>query len=134
MQIFNLLKAINQRDVVTIEPSVRLLDAAELMKEYNIGALPVVDEADHIIGILSERDIVRLFANKQVDVSQCLISDAMTVNVFTCKEDDNVDAVFDTMCAKNIRHMPVAADQILVSILSLRDFAALYRSFSPGPG
>lgn len=128
VRIHELLSEINQRDAISIEPDIGLFDAAELMSANNIGALPVVDRDDFIKGILSERDILRSFVAKKESVFKCRIADVMTESVVTCSNDDDVDDVYEKMSAKKIRHVPVAEDGKLVSILSIRDFENVYRA------
>ena len=92
---------------VTPETSVR--EAARLMKEEDVGVLPVVDRdgSDRLIGIVTDRDIAIRHVAEGHDSSSCPVSEAMTSSVRTAREDDDVDAVMDLMGKEQVRRIPV---------------------------
>lgn len=122
MRIRELLEQKNQTRLTSIRSKLSLLDAARILAENNIGALPVVGDAADIVGIISERDLVRSFARNPHHCFSKPVSDVMITSVITCRTDDLMDDVYDTMSSKNIRHIPVVEDAKLYAMLSMRDF------------
>jgi CBS domain-containing protein len=114
------------RDVVTIEPSASLADAANLLAEKRIGAVLVLGADRRIVGILSERDIVRALAERGADVLGEPVSVAMTRKVSTCNETQLISNVMERMTAGKFRHMPVIDQGQPVGMISIGD-AVKYR-------
>jgi CBS domain-containing protein len=92
-----------------------------MLKEANVGALVVTDGDDKLVGILSERDIVRNLASDGAKLMTKKVSDLMTSNVVTCKPDDRVDALMRQMTDGRFRHVPVVDNERLVGIISIGD-------------
>jgi len=103
-------------------PTETLEDAAAVMADYNVGALPVVDEG-HLVGIVTDRDLaVRGFA-AGLDAGAHLVR-VMTAQPVTCSPDDELAEVLAVMGRRRIRRMPVCtADGDLVGVVSLADAA-----------
>ena len=76
---------------------------------------------DKVVGVLSESDIVRGFADQGADVAQATVGDLMTRAVQTCELGDDTGAVLRRLWMNNIRHMPVVENEVLVGVLSVRD-------------
>ena len=108
------------RDVVTTGPEVSLADVAALLSEKRIGAVVVVDGAN-LLGILSERDIVRGLARHGADALQKLASDCMTSRVVTCRPEDTINEVMQKMTTGRFRHLPVMENGRLAGIVSIGD-------------
>lgn len=106
--------------LVTVRPEDTAEAAAMLIASNNIGALPVRDAEGDLVGVLSERDIVRGFAERGGKVLEMRVSDLMTADVATCTPDDTVKSALETMKRRHIRHLPVLDDG-LVAMLSARD-------------
>ena len=115
-------KIINEkgRSVVTTGPGVSLADVAALLSEKRIGAVVVVDGAN-LLGILSERDIVRGLARHGADALQKLASDCMTSRVVTCRPEDTINEVMQKMTTGRFRHLPVMENGRLAGIVSIGD-------------
>jgi CBS domain-containing protein len=107
-------------DVVTISPTDTVTTLVAALAEHNVGALIAVD-GDSVVGIVSERDIVRRIADEGADVLAKPVSDIMTTSVLSCAGGDSVDSIAETMTSKRIRHMPVIDDGTLVGIISIGD-------------
>ena len=109
-------------NVVTIGPDAAIADAARLLWARFIGAVVVVDCAGEIVGLLSERDIVRGLAEGGcVDLCHT-VKDLMTRNVQVCHENDNVVTLLETMTRLRVRHLPVVDDQRkLIGIVTIGD-------------
>ena len=126
MLIDELVTLVAQHDTVIVQEDVPLADSAKLIADYNIGALPVVDEEDNIKGILSERDIVRAVSQHGSAFFEKTVKEAMTSSVITCSVNDNVEEIHALLGEKRIRHIPVAEEGKLVMLLSIRDFQRAY--------
>ena len=108
-------------DVVTIEPSASLAAAARLLAEKRIGAVLILGADRRIAGILSERDIVRVIAERGADVLNEPVSVAMTRKVSTCNETELVSKVMERMSEGKFRHMPVVDQGQPVGMISIGD-------------
>jgi CBS domain-containing protein len=85
-----------------------------------VGALVVVEDGDRIIGIVSERDIVRAIAGGAAALDQP-VSSVMTKNVMTCSDGETIDSVMSRMTKGRFRHLPVAENGRLTGIISIGD-------------
>jgi CBS domain-containing protein len=118
------VKAILSRkgtDVVTIEPSATLEAAIATLAEHRIGALMVLGADRRVIGILSERDIVRTFAEFGADALTKRLAQTMTREVATCGEADTAVSIMERMTTSRVRHIPVVDRDRLVGIVSIGD-------------
>ncbi len=97
-----------------------LLDAAKQMAECNIGALLVMDRGS-LVGIITERDIVKTSANEKAQCKEVKIKNVMSTNLLVVKPGDDLDYVMAIMIQNNIRHTPVVEESGLVGLLSMRD-------------
>lgn len=120
MQIADILN-VKGRDTVSIEPTVNLVKAAKLLRTHRVGALLVVDGQHRLVGILSERDIVRCLADGGKGGLRMTVADAMTRDVKTCSVTDSDETVAALMAKYQIRHVPAVEDGKLVGIVSVRD-------------
>lgn len=109
------------RDVSTVAPDTLVRAVAEAMAAANVGALVVSSDGSTLIGIVSERDIVRRLADDGPELLDRPVSDLMQSEVHTCKGSDNVDELMHLMTEHRIRHLPVVADGALVGIISIGD-------------
>jgi CBS domain-containing protein len=109
------------RDVVTTVPSKKVADAVAMLARRKIGALVVVEDGDRIVGIISERDIVRLIATKAADALDQPVSAIMTKSVVTCGEEETIDSVMGRMTRGRFRHLPVVHEGRLSGIVSIGD-------------
>jgi CBS domain-containing protein len=108
-------------DVATIAPTASLATAARVLAERRIGALVVMDAADRVAGILSERDIVRALAERGAAALDERLDRAMTRRVVTCAEATTVSEIMKRMTAGRFRHVPVVELGRLVGIVSIGD-------------
>jgi CBS domain-containing protein len=109
------------RDVVTIEPSATLKAAILTLAKHRIGALMVLGADRRVIGILSERDIVRTFAEFGADALTKRLAQIMTREVATCGEADTAVSIMERMTTSRVRHIPVVDRDRLVGIVSIGD-------------
>jgi CBS domain-containing protein len=109
------------RDVLTIEPTASLAAAVKLLAERRIGAI-VITGADHqVIGILSERDIVRALASRGTAALDEPVGQVMTRKVMTCSEDETIASLAGRMTEGKFRHLPVVEGGRLAGIVSIGD-------------
>jgi CBS domain-containing protein len=109
------------RDVVTVAPEDTLGEAAAKMTEKGIGAV-VVSDFGRIIGILSERDIMRAVADR-VHSSEARVREWMTADPITATTETSVEEAGRTMLEHGFRHLPVIEGERAIGILSIRDVA-----------
>lgn len=109
------------RDVVTLGPDATLAEAVGVLAEKRIGALVVTDGDARILGILSERDIVRVIGEAGADALARKVSAVMTAKVTTCRETHTVNHVMEVMTRGRFRHLPVEKGGRLDGIVSIGD-------------
>ncbi len=107
--------------VQTIPDTASLAEAANLLDQKRIGAVVAVDKNEALIGVLSERDIVRRFARHGRDTVTMTVADAMTRGVITAAPSEDVDTCLGRMTDRRIRHLPVVQDGQLKGIISIGD-------------
>ena len=108
MRIHELLRG-KGFDVITVRPTTAVAEALTLLKEYNLGAVVVSNDGKEISGILTERDVVRRLC-EGTDFLDSPVSDVMTSEVLTCRPDESVQSLMNTMTEQRIRHLPVVDD------------------------
>jgi len=108
------------KPVLGLAPSDSLDLAVSLMMDNRIGSL-VVTENGKLIGILSERDILKVLHKKQALWSPITVADAMTPDPFVCEPDNTLEEVMNIMVDNNIRHLPVLYQGKLEGMLSITD-------------
>ncbi|GCE41365.1 CBS domain-containing protein [Rhodococcus sp. USK10] len=106
--------------VVTVDPEMSVSTLIGELARHNVGAL-VVTENDAVVGIVTERDIVRRIHERGPDILNARVLDIMTTSVFACLPTDTVDSLAETMTERRIRHLPVIVDGQLVGIVSIGD-------------
>ena len=107
--------------IMSVTPDETLQSAAAVMTRQKVGALVVLDVAGKLIGILSERDIVRVCAEYGPKAMTIMVSEAMTKNVLTAAPQDGIDSAMARMTDRRIRHLPVLEGGALVGVVSIGD-------------
>jgi len=107
--------------VTTIEPHATLEAAVAMLAKHRIGALVVLGADQRVIGILSERDIVRTLAELGASALTTPLAQVMTRKVVTCSEAETVGGVMERMTTGKFRHVPVLEQDRLVGIVSIGD-------------
>ena len=106
--------------VFTIGPDESVGGVASQLHGKGVGALVVLD-GDKVVGIVSERDVVRALAAHGAGVLKRPVSDFMTANVFFAEPGETVDSLLTRMSDRRIRHLPVCKNDRLVGIVSIGD-------------
>ena len=118
------VKAILDRkghDVLTVGPNEKLSEAVRILTEHRIGALVVTNGDRKIVGILSERDIVRAIARAGHAALEDTVRNVMTPKVKICNYQLTVNQVMEIMTQGRFRHLPVENDGMLDGIVSIGD-------------
>jgi CBS domain-containing protein len=108
------------KPVITLSPGDSLDQVVGLMMEHRIGSILIV-ESGYLVGILSERDLLRVLHQKQAMWTPITVKDAMTPNPITCDPDDSLEEAMTLMVANNIRHLPMTYKGKLEGMLSITD-------------
>ena len=109
--------------VFTTGPGATALEAALLMNEHKIGALVVID-AGRVIGMFTERDVLRRIVGEQRDPARTAVADVMTTEVACCSLETALDEASGAMKNRRIRHLPVVEDGRLRGLISIGDLNA----------
>jgi CBS domain-containing protein len=125
MKVGEFLKHSRQK-LVTCLPNDTLAAVAKSLYAHGIGAMPVLELGTRLVGIISERDLVRVFAGTDWSELQYLRTrDVMTTRVVTCGPDDSMQDAQELMKANHFRHLPIVENGRVQGMLSLRDTLAL---------
>ena len=108
-------------DVTTMKSESTMSEAISVLVDMRIGALPVSDDGRTLVGIISERDVVRALSEGTDDLQGLPVRALMTSTVYTCAPDATLSEVMTLMNERRIRHVPVVEEEVLVGILSMRD-------------
>ena len=107
-------------EVFTISPDVSLASVVERLVQHRCGAL-VVCEGETMIGIISERDILRTLAEVTEPLDQVAVESRMTSKVITGSPEDDINDVMGRLTENRIRHLPVLERGRLVGVISIGD-------------
>jgi len=108
-------------NVTTTEPTATLESGIRILAERGIGALVVLGADHRVIGILSERDVVRALAERGAGALTEPLARVMTREISTCTQSDTADSIMEQMTADKFRHVPVVEEERLVGIVSIGD-------------
>ena len=106
--------------IFALQRTSSVAEAAQMMETHNIGIVAVLD-GERLVGVFSERDVVRRVLNRGRDPLCTAVGDAMTTNLVVAAPDDDYQAAMRAMDHANIRHLPVVEDGRMISMLSIRD-------------
>ena len=113
--------ALKGRDVETVAPGRTIGEVVAILAAKRIGAVVVTDADDTVLGILSERDVVRLLAGTGTDALGDPVTAHMTARVVTCGPEMRIVEVMEQMTSARFRHVPVMEDGRLAGIVSIGD-------------
>jgi CBS domain-containing protein len=109
------------REVFTTAPDTPLLEITKLLGMHGIGCIVITGPDGKVIGIVSERDVVREISRAGSKVLKEPVASCMTKTVFTCREADTIDRLMAEMTAHRFRHMPVVERGRLTGLVSIGD-------------
>ncbi|HUS92674.1 MAG TPA: CBS domain-containing protein [Phycisphaerae bacterium] len=107
--------------VITISAAARITKAAQVMTEWNVGCLVVVNEFHEVVGIITERDVLGWVSSATPESHFAEVGDLMSKNVITCPPDTPPEEVYRIMVRHRIRHLPVVRNGKPVAMISARD-------------
>jgi CBS domain-containing protein len=108
-------------EVITIEPTATVAAAVRMLAQRRVGALLVTGADRHIVGIISERDIVRVLDETGPAVLGTPVSEVMTRKVATCGRHETIAEIMERITTGRFRHVPVMEDGRLAGIVSIGD-------------
>jgi CBS domain-containing protein len=108
-------------DVVTIEPTATVAAAVHTLAQHRIGALLVTGTDHHLVGIISERDIVRVLDRSGAAALATPVAEVMTRKVVTCGRHDTVVEIMERMTSGKFRHVPVVEHGRIAGLVSIGD-------------
>lgn len=120
MFIADVLRIKGQK-VATVLPTDSIQTAVRKLAELRIGAVVVQDQWQKLVGIFSERDLVKLLDREWKEALGHRVEDVMTRAVITCRPSDRIDSVLTVITMNKIRHIPVMDNRALVGIVSIGD-------------
>ncbi len=116
------IKDLMTTNPTTCPPSATVVEVARVMKQEDVGSVPVV-EGDRLVGMVTDRDIViRVIADGK-DVESTTVSDIVSSDVVTVDPDTSIDQALDLMSENQVRRLPVVEDGRLVGIVAVADVA-----------
>jgi len=121
MTVASILGQKSDTILVSCKPSDSLESVAKSLAEHRIGAILIVDDNGDLVGIVSERDIVRKMASAGKAVHDYSAGDIMTKKVVTCLPSDTVTMLMGLMTENRIRHVPVVVDGNIEGVVSIGD-------------
>ena len=123
------VKELMTSDVKSCGPDTNLAAAAKIMWEDDCGAVPVIDEGGHVIGMITDRDICIAGATRALAEGEIPVQDVISKVVYTCAPSDDIRQALETMRLRKVRRLPVV-DQggRLTGIVSVHDIALEARS------
>ncbi|KFE34417.1 CBS domain-containing protein [Thioclava atlantica] len=121
MQVMQILKDKGPSEVVTVTPETTLGDVTTLLSSHRIGAVVVSSNGTEVMGIVSERDVVREIARRGPACLTLKAADVMTRNIKSCAPGDSTDNVMEHMTEGRFRHMPVLRDGEMIGLISIGD-------------
>jgi len=119
MRVYEILQS-KGHTVYQILPSETLADAVERLVHFNCGSL-LVSEADLIVGIITERDILKAIESQRQNLSNLLVGNFMTRNLVTGHPSDDVGEIMGKMTTHRVRHLPIMDSGRLVGMISIGD-------------
>lgn len=116
-------KILNEKGrlVLTVGQDDTIESTAKMLADKRVGAIVIADSDRHVIGIISERDVVRAIARGGASALSQKVEAFMTRDVITCHEEDTIAKLMELMTDGKFRHLPVVQDGILAGIISIGD-------------
>ena len=115
------VRDIMTKDVVFANKDDSVLTVAKLMKHHNVGAIPIVENAEKVLGMVTDRDIVLNRADYNFDPANTFALKLITDKLYTVKPEADLSSALALMKKQQIRRLPVMEDNKLVGMLSIGD-------------
>lgn len=118
------IKPVMTREVITVTPKTPVYEALNLFLKHEISGMPVVNEQDNVVGILSEKDVMEILIDKNLDEKK-FVEDYMSTDVTSFSEETDAVDICRFFVRSNIRRVPIVKDGKLVGIVSRRDIVKI---------
>jgi CBS domain-containing protein len=126
-----LVKGVMKREVSVVGPDVWLALAACMMRDRDVGCLPVVENGQ-LMGMITDRDIAVRGVAEGLDPHRAMVRDVMSANAIACSVEDTVARARELMAANLIKHLPVLdRHERLVGLVALRDLTGQFAKCKP---
>ncbi len=116
------VKEVMTKDLITLEPDASILDAAQLMKKFNVGTI-LIAQNDKLTGILTDRDIVLRLIAENIDCQDAKLKDFMSQSPVSVSSNEDIKFVADMMAEHQIKRLPITENNKLVGIVTLGDLS-----------
>ena len=126
MKIKNVIDAKGDSRVFSVPTTYTLTNFVREVCERKVGALLVTDEQGKMVGIISERDVIRQ-CDAKVDFDTVLVSDVMTKSLITVSSDHDIHDAMDILVQKKIRHLPILDGDEIKGLITVRDLISAMR-------
>ena len=120
MRVSDVLSSKGSATIFTIRPDASIAELLDALAEHNVGALVVSSDGTTMLGIVSERDVVRKIRDFD-DPKGVTVETIMTADVQLCAPEDSFGTLMNTMTEHRVRHVPVLDGDQLVGVLSIGD-------------
>ena len=111
---------VGTKQIFSLAKEKTVAEAARFMAEKNVGAIPVVENT-RLVGIFSERDVIKRVIAKGLDPASTSLSDVMTTNIVVADAEESFDSCLKKMKKAHCRHIPIVSGEQLIGFVSLRD-------------
>ena len=108
-------------NVACVNPNTTVCDVAKLMLDKHVGCIPVCNENNNVVGLVTDRDLILRTLACEKDIKQTPVSEVMTTKVFNVAPDAEVSEAEKIMCDCQIRRVPVVENDVLVGIITVGD-------------
>lgn len=116
----NLKEYLTDIRLLYVKSGMSVFDVTKFMDLHNIGAVPILDKDSGLLGIFSERDLLRRCIVREFDLHKTIIDDVMTKDVIVIDSNDTIEHALKIMKQEKIRHLPVIHDTSLIGLVSMR--------------
>lgn len=124
MKVKEVLK-IKARELITATPATGVTEAMRLLIDNAVSCLPVIDDSNNLVGIISDKDIFREVFKKPEDFRSGTVGDLMTTNVIVGIGEDEMSYIAGIMTQNRIRHVPIVEARKIVGLISVGDVVKL---------
>jgi len=118
------IKSIMTKGVITVLDTLPIYEALDLLMKNKVSGLPVVNKKEDVVGILSEKDVLKILLDKKLNVKKT-VSDYMSREVISFSEEDDAIDICKFFIRSHIRRVPIVKDGKLVGIVSRRDIVSI---------
>jgi len=120
----NIKELVTNRELYTVKKGTSIKDTVSYMAEKKVGLVPVMDEGK-LVGVFSERDLVKRVIAKNKNLDETKVEDVMSTNLIIAQADEPNESVLAKMKDANTRHILVIENEKLIGVLSMRDLLEL---------